>query len=138
MTDTTGASDDVIERFDPSALELLLRLGKAPFLVRMIDIFLSSSPERLRALSAGMEANDLKAVEVAAHSVKSSAGQLGGVALQQTAAQLEQAAVDGDMPTLNAGVEIMNTEFGLMRIWLEQMKADALVKESAGTPAGSP
>ena len=115
---TAGA---VPERFNPAALDMLRRLGNGTLLVRMVELFLQTIPERIASARAGLQMNDVRAVEIAAHSIKSSAGQLGGVGLQHTAALLEHAASNGNVDTLAAGIETIDTEFELMRVWLNQV-----------------
>jgi HPt (histidine-containing phosphotransfer) domain-containing protein len=126
---TIDAND--AERFNPSALEMLRRVGNGSLLIRMIDIFLNNTPERIDGASRALQTNDLHAVEFAAHSLKSSAAQLGGVYLQRAAAAVERTAVMGDLNALATEVDIMCAEFERMRTWLEQVKADAVVNSAA-------
>lgn len=122
MSDT-GAAD---ETFNPAALDMLRRLGNGQLLVRMIDIFLSKSPERIAAAHAALQADDMPALELAVHSMKSSAAQLGGAQLQRTSAAAERAAMAGDRAALATYLEAIDTEFAALRVWLEQIKANAL------------
>lgn len=80
---------------DPTALERLARLGGAKLVRDMTELFLTHGRERLDALQAGASAGDADAVARAAHSLKSSAGNLGARQLQHTAEVLEALASDG-------------------------------------------
>jgi HPt (histidine-containing phosphotransfer) domain-containing protein len=129
----TDAADDV-ERFNPAALEMLRRVGNGSLLIRMIDIFLSNTPERIEVARTGVQTNDLHAVEFAAHSLKSSSAQLGGVSLQRASAAVEKAAVSGDVNAVSTGFDLMCTEFEQMRAWLEKIKAEA-IDSAAASPS---
>jgi HPt (histidine-containing phosphotransfer) domain-containing protein len=80
---------------DGAAVERLQRLGGAVLLRGMLELFLTQAPERVRALEAAAAAGDAARVEKAAHSLKSSAGNLGALRLQHAAALLELAAGGG-------------------------------------------
>jgi HPt (histidine-containing phosphotransfer) domain-containing protein len=83
-----------------SQLAHLEELGGQPFVQEMIDLFLESTPPRLQAARAGLAAGDLAAVELAAHSTKSAAANLGADELQELAARIEQLAAAGQAAAL--------------------------------------
>jgi HPt (histidine-containing phosphotransfer) domain-containing protein len=70
----------------------LEELGGPSFVREMIELFLETTPPRLQAASDGLVAGDLGAVELAAHSTKSAAANLGADELQELAARIEQLA----------------------------------------------
>src|SRR5205085_9007069 len=74
----------------------LREIGGEEFVTEMIGMFLYQTPGLLRTLRAGLEANDLRAVQREAHSLKSSAGNFGARAVQELAFAIEQAADDGN------------------------------------------
>jgi len=82
---------------DPEVLEMLASLqepAEPDLVIELVTLFVRDTSERLRELSARpLEAGH---VARAAHSVKGSAGNLGAVALQELASQLEQAGRRGD------------------------------------------
>jgi HPt (histidine-containing phosphotransfer) domain-containing protein len=77
---------------DASAVDRLLRIGGATLATQMIQLFLQHGPERVSNVESGFSAGDMKQIEHAAHSMKSSAGNLGAQRLQQAAAALESAS----------------------------------------------
>ena len=77
---------------DADALERLLRIGGQPFLLEMIELFLENAPERLSAARRALEEGDGPALYRAAHSLKSTAGNLGAQRLQAVAERLEARA----------------------------------------------
>jgi HPt (histidine-containing phosphotransfer) domain-containing protein len=87
---------------DAEALERLRGLGGPQFVCEMIDIFLEYVPEKIAEASAGLQAGDLEAVRLAAHPIKSSAGNLGALALRDLAARIEQLAREQKGETMPA------------------------------------
>jgi len=77
---------------DPEALERLRTLGGPTLLAKMIDLFLENTPKRLAAAGAGESSGNWYEVERAAHSLKSSAANLGLTGLQSLAREVEEFA----------------------------------------------
>jgi two-component system, sensor histidine kinase and response regulator len=80
---------------DPAGIQRLRGWGGDELVGKMIQLFLSNAPERLRDIQEGLEEGELERVERGAHSLKSSAGNLGAEALRVTCASLEEAAEQG-------------------------------------------
>lgn len=78
--------------FDPAALERLHQAGGADLVRQIVDFVLRSTPHRLATLTAGIAAHDPESCEKAAHSLQSSAGNVGAHAVQRLAAQVERTA----------------------------------------------
>lgn len=81
------------------ALARLEKLGGTALVRQMIELYLANGPERIRALQEGVEAGDATRIERAAHTMKSSAGNLGATKLQHTADALESVAATGAIDT---------------------------------------
>jgi len=79
-------------RLDPAALERLRELGGEALVIKMIDLFLENTPKRIQAAFDGDRKGDWHEVERAAHSIKSSAANLGFEGLRSLAYELEGAA----------------------------------------------
>ena len=90
---------------DPEALDRLRSWGGDALLGRMITLFEELAPERAEALEEGLARGDLERVERAAHSLKSSAGNLGAEELRRQAGRLEEAAATGDRAGMDSLVE---------------------------------
>lgn len=82
---------------DPTALERLQRLGGSNLLRQMVELYLANGPERIRALMEGADAGDHAQVERAAHTIKSSAGNVGAVRLQRSAETVELQVAGGTL-----------------------------------------
>jgi HPt (histidine-containing phosphotransfer) domain-containing protein len=93
---------------DPVALERLKRLGGGKLLRDMLDLFLEHTPVRMAAAAASFSQGDLAGVNQAAHSLKSSAANLGARTLRDYAEQVEHVAAGeqaGDLASLIAHLQ---------------------------------
>lgn len=84
-----------VETLDIAALDRLRRLGGENLLRQMIELYLTNGPDRIRSLTEGAAARDAAQVERAAHTLKSSAGNLGAARLQTIAEAVESEAAAG-------------------------------------------
>jgi HPt (histidine-containing phosphotransfer) domain-containing protein len=88
----------VAEEIDAEALERLLGVGGRDLLVRIIDLFLENAPKRLAAIRDGIAGEAWYEAERAAHSMKSSAANLGLKEVRDLAARLEAACEEHRTP----------------------------------------
>ena len=84
---------------DPDALMRLREWGGSKLLAEMVRLFLENSSERLGQLGKGFADGDLRTVERAAHSLKSSAANVGAMEVSRVSQQIEAAAEGGDTDT---------------------------------------
>ena len=82
----------VAKEFDETVLTRLETIGGLPLVRRMLDLFLEHAPQRLESARLGCQTGDMDAVSRAAHSLKSSAGHLCLVVLQELAEDMERLA----------------------------------------------
>jgi HPt (histidine-containing phosphotransfer) domain-containing protein len=80
---------------EPMAIDRLLRLGGADLVRRLAELYLEQGPERLQALADGVARSDAALVERAAHTLKSTAGNVGASRLQHSAQAVEALAGEG-------------------------------------------
>lgn len=93
---------------DEAAVDRLREWGGSALVARMIDLFIELGPERLSQIRSGSANGEPEAVERAAHSLKSSAANLGAERLRAHAAELEAAAMarrSGEIEPLVASLE---------------------------------
>jgi len=91
---------------DPGALERLGEWGGTELVTKMMELFLEVTPERVTEIRAGLDAGDLDRVERGAHSLRSSAGNLGADPVRELAARIEELAEAGT----TEGLEPLVTE----------------------------
>lgn len=103
---------------DREALARLERFGGAKLLGEMVTLFLAGAPQRIGSAREAVQRGDAAAAELALHSLKSSAAQLGAVRLQQLSERGERAARAGTLDEVDALLPHLDEEFGHVRTWL--------------------
>jgi HPt (histidine-containing phosphotransfer) domain-containing protein len=91
---------------DPRALITLHSLGGSKLVRDLIDLFLNYAPERMATARASIDVGDTMTAERALHSLKSSAGQLGAVALREGCGRAEALAAHDDAALADALADI--------------------------------
>jgi len=81
--------------FDAAALGRLHKLGGGKLVGQMLEIFFRNAPQRIASARQGQRDGDLEAVERGAHSLKSSAGNVGALALMAVSGKIESLAERG-------------------------------------------
>lgn len=99
---------------DPSFIERLQALGGIKLRNDLIAMFLERTPEKLAQIENGVIGPDYQMIQLAAHSLISSAGNLGGSGLSRSAAKIEAAALDGNETLISqelSGMKVLYLEF---------------------------
>lgn len=116
---------------EPQALQRLVRLGGFELLDRMMALFEEVGSGRTAAARDAVAAGDLETAGRAAHSVKSSAGNLGLLRLHRLAQELERRAAAGEKDAAAAGVAELE---GIYRESLRSLRALRASMEGAPEP----
>jgi two-component system sensor histidine kinase/response regulator len=111
---------------DASALDRLKRFGGGKLLGEMIALFLAAAPERLTAARLGQTSGDAPAVEMAFHSLKSSAAQLGAMRLQRLSDRGERLANVGTLEEVPILVQELEEELARVRDWLIKARDEGI------------
>jgi len=82
---------------DRKALERMEEWGGPGMPRKMIDLFMTHTPERLAQLREGIARKDPEVAETGAHSLKSSAGNVGATRLQELCQKAELMAEEKDL-----------------------------------------
>ena len=82
---------------DPAAHDRLLEWGGNELLEAMVGLFLEHAGERMERISTGLDAAEANEVEHGAHSLKSSAANIGAERVRGLAQQVEDLASKGDL-----------------------------------------
>ena len=96
---------------DESQIQRLQEWGGTDLQCKMIDLFLAHAGERVDQIREGLWAPDRKAAETGAHTLKSSAGNVGARRLQQLASEAESMAEAGKMGELQELFPALEEEF---------------------------
>jgi HPt (histidine-containing phosphotransfer) domain-containing protein len=111
---------------DANALDRLKRFGGGKLLREMIALFLAAAPERIAAARVGHLAADAPAVELALHSLKSSAAQLGAMRLQRLSERGERLAKGRRLDELPILVQELEEELARVRDWLVRARDEGI------------
>lgn len=96
---------------DPEALDRLKEWGGDTLVAKMVELFLEVTPERVEAIRKGLEVGDLNAIERGAHSLRSSAGNLGADAVRDLAGRIEELAAAGNLDGIRPLAEDLGERF---------------------------
>lgn len=81
---------------DPNAMKRLEDWGGPALARKMVRLFLDTSGERVSQVQQGLAGGALDEAERGAHSLKSSAGNLGATEMQRVAASMEELLASAD------------------------------------------
>ena len=87
---------------DPQALERLREWGGEKLAGQMVRLFLKNSGTRMDQIRTGLANSDLQEAERGAHSLKSSAANIGAETLRTMATRMESAALDDSVEDARA------------------------------------
>ena len=110
---------------DPTQIQRLHEWGGPELQRKMIDLFLAHSGMRVEQIRDGLSGQDLKMAETGAHTLKSSAGNVGARRLQMLASDAESIAEAGRLQELQELFPLLEKEFqsacAALRIVLEEL-----------------
>ncbi len=104
---------------DPQGIERLRKLGGSKFTMEMIRLFLSYGGEKLSEARRAQQAGDLTGVQLAVHPIKSSAGNVGAVRMQQLATETELRAIEQKPEAVAALLDQLEAAYQAVRPLLE-------------------
>ena len=107
---------------DLAAVERLRSIGGADLVGKMIDLFLENTPKRIAAALEGEKTGNWYEVERAAHSLKSSAANLGLTGLQGLAREAEELAGRREAGKIGPLLRGMESQFPALRALLEEQR----------------
>lgn len=93
----SSASDPLIDDSVLATVASLQRPGAPDLVGRVLDLFEADAPRRVADIGAGNDAFDAETVRTAAHTLKSSAANVGAMRLSARAGQIERAARDANL-----------------------------------------
>ena len=96
---------------DVQVIERLATWGGQDLVSKLIDLFNQDAPAKLEAACVAMADGDIREVERASHSLKSSAANLGASRLHYLAAEIEELASRGDPSSLEPLVARLESTF---------------------------
>jgi len=113
LEETYVGTGDRLAQLDKSALDTIRSIsdGSDDLLRQVVSLFIESTPPLLQDIERGLANAETDRVRVAAHTLKSSAANLGATALCDMARQLENAARAGALTSNLPAYESVKEEF---------------------------
>jgi HPt (histidine-containing phosphotransfer) domain-containing protein len=96
---------------DQAQLQRLSEWGGATLQQKMIDLFLTHARERFEQIKEGLSTENAEMAETGAHTLKSSAGNVGAQRVQKMAQEAEDFAEKGDLESLRGLMPSLEQEF---------------------------
>ena len=109
---------------DASALERLRRFGGDTLLHNMIGLFLAAAPERIAGARDASARGDGAAAELALHSLKASAAQLGAMRMNRLSETGEQLARTGSFGGMTDVLGQLEDELARVADWLARARGE--------------
>ena len=95
------------------------------FVTELIDVLFEELPQKVRAIEDAAASGDAYRVNRLAHSLKSSAGNLGAMPLSRHFHALERMGADGNVSTVPSLVAAVNAEFARVKAVLSELRRGA-------------
>jgi HPt (histidine-containing phosphotransfer) domain-containing protein len=111
---TTDGSPEAIG--DAAALDRLERFGGLKLRQELTTLFLQEAPSRIASARAALARGDVDAVRAMAHTLKSSAGQMGALRVQQICEGLEGPELPPDLPR---ALSDLDEQLARYIVWLD-------------------
>jgi signal transduction histidine kinase/DNA-binding response OmpR family regulator len=122
---TTESKDENSQVLLPPVLDrdaLLSRIdGDMEFLKSMVEIFRDDSNTRLATIRTAVQKNDPELLRKAAHTLKGSSGNIGGMRAAATALELETLAKDGQIVESSALADRLEKDLSDLCLWLQTL-----------------
>lgn len=112
------------EVIDPQALERLREWGGDKLAAQMVRLFLKNSGARMDQIRLGVGNADPEEAERGAHSLKSSAANIGAENLRTLATQVESAALDQDVERMRSILPELEAAYASVMATLESMEKE--------------
>ncbi len=126
----SDAVDELCEVIDQSVLASLKELqedGEPDIVEEVGGLFLKHAPEKIAAIEKAAAQKDAKALQVSAHSLKSSSAYVGAMRLSAMSKDLEMMGRSGALDGVTEKVRALVTEYSRVKVALE--------KEMKGNPS---
>ncbi len=111
------------EIINQDALKRLNDWGGADLIQQMLRLFLENAPERINQIRAAFDDDPGGVPERGAHSLKSSAANVGAEGLRAIALRMEHAASEGDLESVRKMFPQLEAAFEEAKTELEQILA---------------
>jgi HPt (histidine-containing phosphotransfer) domain-containing protein len=120
MSNAAERSKEVLDRSVLASLKELQEEGDPDIIEEVGGLFLEHAPEKIAAIRNAASKKDAKALQLSAHSLKSSSAYVGAMRLSEMSKDLEIMGRLGSLEGAEGKVENLITEFSLVKAALEK------------------
>ena len=132
-TDGHSGLETASEDIDRNALLQRLQVGgraRPALVAKVIGIFIADTPALLLELAQGLSRGDIRTVERAAHTIKSSSASVGATTLSRLAGLVERQARNGLLDDVRQRLEEITRQFDSAARQLERLREELLHSQS--------
>ena len=108
-----------------------LRVGKPDLWKRLVGIFLENTPATLAALEQAIAGDDFTSVQMTAHTLRSSCGNMGAATLSELCGKLETAGQEGNSEACTSLLADIQREFDLVAAALARDREGACMADTS-------
>ena len=119
MTDLAKSSNEVLDRSVLASLRELQEEGEPDIVAEVGGLFIEHAPRKIAAIKKAAREGNTKALEVAAHSLKSSSSYVGALKLSAFSKELEFMGRSGALEGSVEKAALVETEFEHVKAALE-------------------
>ncbi len=109
---------------DTAQMDRLKEWGGKELQTKMVDLFLTHARDRMDQIREGLSTSQPETAETGAHTLKSSAGNVGAQKVQQLAQEAEMLAEEGNLEGLQTLMPSLEQEFdaacGALKEFIEE------------------
>lgn len=103
-----------------NAIKALQRPGRPDILAKIVNMYLTKTPELIADIECGIAESDSAKVKMAAHTLKSSSAYVGATTLADQCNKLESKAANDELSETEAHIEAINTGFNAVAVQIKQ------------------
>ena len=118
-----GIEISLSDKFDPTRLNQLKKMGGNSLISNLILMFQSSCQQQIDSLRQGFRQQDTDMIRLAAHTLKSAAANMGGLILAKQAGELEFSARKGTLIFDEQLINNLQNEFEVLLTIISQQQA---------------
>jgi HPt (histidine-containing phosphotransfer) domain-containing protein len=120
MSEAAEGFKGAIDRSVLTSLRELQDQGEPDIVAEVAGLFLKHAPQKIAAMKKAIEAGDAKALEVAAHGLKSSSSYIGAIRLSAISKELESMGRKGELEGALERAILVQIEFERVKAALEE------------------
>jgi HPt (histidine-containing phosphotransfer) domain-containing protein len=120
MVDAAEGSNEILDQSVLASLKELQEEGEPDIIEEVGSLFLVHAPEKIAAIKKAASQKDAKALQLSAHSLKSSSAYVGAMVLSAMSKDLEMMGRSNSLEGAEGKVEALDREYSRVKTALEK------------------